>query len=108
MAAPTTIATAEVLALAAGSSTAIDGTNSASRQLVVVSNNATQAVTIVESSGAAPTITAGNGMVIQPGGSEWFWNGQGARLYAKVGPVPAGETAVDQVTGAGLWVTEKV
>jgi len=108
MAAPTTIAAAEALATAAGSATAIDATNAANRQLVVVSNNGPQPVTIVESSGAAPTIVVGKGFVIQPGGSEWFWNGQGARLYAKVGPVPAGETAVDQVTGAALWVTEKV
>lgn len=108
MGAPTSIATAEVLALVAGSATPIDATNAASRQLVTVQNNGTQPVTIVESSGAAPTITAGVGTVLQPGDLEWFWDGQGARLYAKVGPVPAGETAIDQVTGAALWVVEKV
>jgi hypothetical protein len=108
MAAPTSIAAAEVLALAAGSSTPIDGTNAASRQLVTVQNNGPAPVTIVESSGAAPTIVAGKGIVLQPGSLEWFWNGQGARLYAKVGPLPGGETTVDQVTGAALWVTEKV
>jgi hypothetical protein len=108
MAAPTAVATAEVTALAAGSATPIDGANAAGRQLVVVQNNGRQAITVVESSGSAPTITAGVGVIIQPGDMEWFWNGQGARLYAKVGPVPAGETATDQVSGAALWIVEKV
>jgi len=108
MAAPTTGGGAEVLALAAGSATPIDATNAANRQLVVVYNNGPQPVTIRKTSGAAPTITVNVGTVIGPGGSEWFWAGQGLRLYAKVGPVPAGETAVDQVTGAALWVDESV
>jgi hypothetical protein len=108
MASPTTGGGAEVLALAAGSATAIDASNAASRQLVEVQNNGPQAVTIRKTSGAAPTITAGIGHVIPPGDSRWFWCGQGLRLYAKVGPVPAGETAVDQVTGAALWVDESV
>ena len=108
MAAPTSGAGAEVLALAAGSATAIDATNAASRQLVEVTNNGPQTVTIRKTSAAAPTITVGIGHLLPPGDTRWFWAGQGLRLYAKVGPVPAGETAVDQVTGAALWVDESV
>jgi len=108
MAAPTTGGGAEVLALAAGSATPIDATNAANRQQVCVYNNGPQPVTIRCQSGSAPTITVNIGTVVSPGGSEWFWAGQGLRLYAKVGPVPVGETAVDQATGAALWVHEAV
>jgi hypothetical protein len=108
MAAPTTNAAAEVLALAAGSATPIDGTNASSRQTVEIQNNGPAPVTIVKTSGAAPTITVNKGFVLLPGGREFFWAGQGLRFYAKVGPVPAGETAADQVTGAALWVDEGV
>ena len=108
MAAPTTGGGAEVLALAAGSSTAIDATNAANRQLVVVVNNGPQSVTVIKQSAAFSAITAGKGYVIPPGGSEWFWAGQGLRLYARVGPAAPGETAVDQVSGAALWVDESV
>ena len=108
MASPTTGGGAEVLALAAGSATPIDATNAASRQLVEVQNNGPQAVTIVKKSGTAPTITAGIGHIILAGDARWFWAGQGLRLYAKVGPVAPGETAVDQVTGAALYVDESV
>lgn len=105
MAAPTSGTPTEVLATAAGSSTPIDS-NLASRQMVSIMNNGTQPVTIVVSSGAGATPTAGKGVVIQAGDLEWFWAGPGLRFYQRVGPVPPGETAIDQVTGAGLWLHE--
>jgi hypothetical protein len=108
MAAPTSVSDAEALATAAGSATPIDAANAANRQIVIIQNNGPQAVTIRMSSSGAPTITVNKGHVIQPGDLEWFWAGQGLRFYAKVGPVAEGETAADQVTGAGLWVTEQV
>jgi hypothetical protein len=105
MAAPATIAT-NYVSVATTGATSLDTTNSASRQLVTVTNPATNLfpVTIVESSSGSPTITAGQGVVLMPGATEWFWNGQGARLYGQVGPVPAGETAAAQ----SVWVVEKV
>jgi len=105
MAAPTSGTPTEVLATAAGSSTPIDS-NIANRQMVSIMNNGPQPVTIVVSSAAGATPTAGKGIVIQPGDLEWFWIGPGLRLYQRVGPVPAGETAVDQVTGSALWLHE--
>ena len=107
MAAPTSVAAAEVL-VAAATATLLDGTNAANRQLVEVTNCGSQPITVVQSSSGAPTITAGKGVIIQPQSSEWFWAGQGLRLYAKVGPVAAGETAADQTAGTGTWVSEKV
>ena len=105
MAAPTSVATAEVLALAAGSATPIDS-NLASRQLLTVTHNGNQPVTIVLSSSGAPTIAVGKGLVMEPGDRQWLWCGPGIRAYAKVGPVAPGETAIDQVTGAALWIEE--
>jgi hypothetical protein len=106
MAAPTSITANEVL-VDETTVTTLD-TNAASRQLVTVTNNGAQPITVVESSSGTPTITAGKGIIIQPGSTEWFWNGPGARLYAITGPVAPGETAVVQVTGAATWVVEKV
>jgi hypothetical protein len=108
MAAPTTISAAEVLVDSA-TVTTLDASNPANRQLVTVTNNGPHPITVVESSTGAPgSITPGKGIVVWPQSTEWFWNGQGARLYALVGPVPPGETAADQVTGAATWVVEKV
>lgn len=106
MAAPTSVVKNEVNV---GTGVTLIDTNAASRQTVEVYNNGTQAITVVESSSGAPgTITKGIGIVIPPGGMQWFWAGTGIRYYAQVTPLDQGEAAVAQSTGAATWVVEKV
>jgi hypothetical protein len=105
MAAPTTTVNTHAIVTAAGSSTALE-TNLASRQYLVVQNNGPQPVTIVMTSAAAAVPAVGVGLVINPGDLELLPPGPGIRLYGRVGPVPAGEPAVDQVSGACLEIVE--
>lgn len=83
MAAPTAVAQNTVsVSGGTGTGTTLD-TNAASRQLVIVENQGDEELTVVLSTGAAPSITPGTGYVIFPRSSEWFWAGTGIRLYAR-------------------------
>jgi hypothetical protein len=99
MAAPTAVAQNEVnVSGGTGTGTTLD-TNAASRQLVCVYNNGPESLTVVCSTGAAPSITPGIGVQIYSGSSEWFWAGTGVRLYARA-------TVTNQVSGAATVVVE--
>jgi hypothetical protein len=84
MAAPTAVAQNPVtVSGGTGTGTTLD-TNAASRQLVMVENQTSEELTIILSTGAAPTVTPGTGFIVYPGSSEWFWAGTGVRLYARL------------------------
>jgi len=98
MAAPTASVQNEVLvASGTGTGTTLD-TNAASRQLVRVYNNGPDSITIIPGTGT--TVTLGVGVVIYPGGSEWFWLGTGVRLQAR------NHGTATQATGAATIVAE--
>jgi hypothetical protein len=100
MAAPTAVAQNEVnVSGGAGTGTTID-TNQASRQIVSIYNNGPEPLTVVLSTGAAPSITPGIGVVIYPGGSEWFWAGAGVRFYGRT-------SATNQASGAATVCVEE-
>jgi len=101
MAAPTNVAANEVLAGGgSGTGTTLD-TNLASRQVVEIYNNGTEDLTIVESTGAAPTITPGTtpGIILYPGNNIALWAGTGIRFYARA-------RTTTQSSGAGTYVVE--
>lgn len=99
MAAPTAVAQNEVnVGGGSGTGTTLD-TNASSRQLVCVYNNGPEPITVVLSTGTAPTVTPNVGSVIYPGSSEWYWAGTGVRLYART-------AATAQSTGAATVVVE--
>jgi hypothetical protein len=84
MAAPTAVAQNPVtVSGGTGTGTTLD-TNAASRQLVMIENQASEYLTVILSTGAAPSITPGTGFVIYPGSSEWFWMGTGIRAYGRM------------------------
>jgi len=84
MAAPTAVAqNAVTVSGGTGTGTTLD-TNAASRQLVIVENQAAEELTVILSTGAAPSITPGTGFRVYPGSSEWFWAGTGIRLYGRM------------------------
>jgi hypothetical protein len=98
--APTSPNQAEVnVSGGSGTGTTID-TNQASRQIVTIYNNGPEELTVVVSSGAAPTITPGIGIKIYPGGSEWFYAGTGMRFYGRT-------AATNQVSGAATICLEQ-
>jgi len=96
MAAPTAVAQNSVtVSGGTGTGTTLD-TNAASRQLAMVENQSpNEVMTVILSTGAAPTITPGTGFLIYPGSSEWFWIGPGIRLYARMESVSATANVVE-------------
>jgi len=101
MAAPTSVAANEVAVTGgSGTGTTLD-TNLASRQVVEIYNNGAEDITIVESTGSAPTITPGTtpGIILAPGNGMAFWAGPGIRFYARA-------RTTTQSAGAGTYVVE--
>jgi hypothetical protein len=95
MAAPTAVAQNTVsVSGGTGTGTTLD-TNAASRQIVMVENQGTEELTVVLSTGAAPTVTVGTGYIIYPGSSEWFWAGTGLRFYARQATTAANVNVVE-------------
>lgn len=100
MAAPTAVAQNEVaVSGGSGTGTTLD-TNQSSRQVVTIYNNGPEVLTVVLSTGSAPSITPGIGIQIYPGSSEWFWAGTGIRFYGRT-------AATTQSSGAATVVVEE-
>jgi hypothetical protein len=100
VAAPTSVAQNEVaVSGGSGTGTTID-TNLSNRQIVTIYNNGPETLTVVLSTGAAPTITPGIGIDIYSGSSEWFWAGVGIRFYGRT-------AATNQSSGAATICVEE-